>query len=104
MGKSKGEQLARGLVNRPMARVVATADWRSVNAEKIRGCIAVAGDHGGAVRFGYTRDGGAYAVGVYGLGEPYTAYMRPGDNVEDFLDDLVQAYVSLESQPRLPGT
>lgn len=68
-----------------------TADWASVEHEAICAAIAALGSVGGALRFGYTRDGGAYAIGVYGLeAQPYTDYLRPGDDVQAYLYQLAE--------------
>jgi hypothetical protein len=65
------------------------ADWAEVSADSIRDCIVQIGAIGGAVRFGYSRDGGAYSIGVYGLEtQPFTDYLRPGDDVAHYLDTL----------------
>src|SRR6185503_18868443 len=65
------------------------ADWAGVESEAIRTAIAALGSIGGALRFGYTRDGGAYAIGVYGLEtKPSTDYLRPGDDVSAYLYQL----------------
>ena len=62
------------------------ADWASIDAEAIREVIAAVGAIGGAVRFGYTRDGGAYALGLYGVEpQPTTLYFRPDEAVEGIL-------------------
>lgn len=67
------------------------ADWSTQDGQKLLELIAQIGELGGAIRLGYTRDGGAYAVGIYGDGEPYTEYMRPGENIEDLLRDVRDA-------------
>ena len=65
------------------------ADWASVDAEAIRTAISALGSIGGALRCGYTRDGGAYAIGIYGLEtQPYTDYLRPGDDISAYLYGL----------------
>jgi len=67
------------------------ADWASVDADAIRNAISAVGSIGGALRFGYTRDGGCYAVGIYGLEtQPYTEYPRPGTDVAAFLSELAE--------------
>lgn len=44
---------------------------------------------GGALRVGTTRDGGAWAFGIYGDGgDPYTDYLRPAEGVAEYLADL----------------
>lgn len=69
-----------------------SADWKSVDNEAISAAISAIGSIGGALRFGYSRDGGAYAVGVYGLeSQPYTDYLRPGDDVSAYLYGLADA-------------
>jgi hypothetical protein len=47
---------------------------------------------GGALRLGYTRDGGAYAVGVYGDGTPFTEYIPPSDDIEVYLKGIIEDY------------
>lgn len=65
------------------------ANWETVPADAIRDCIVQISGIGGAVRFGYSRDGGAYSIGVYGLDtQPFTDYLRPGDDVSAYLDTL----------------
>lgn len=65
------------------------ANWETVSADAIRDCIVQISAIGGAVRFGYSRDGGAYSIGVYGLdSQPFTDYLRPGDDVQAYLDQL----------------
>lgn len=47
---------------------------------------------GGAVRVGLTRDGGALAVGLY-KGEDYgTEYIRPGEELELSLREIIIAW------------
>jgi len=65
-----------------------TADWGSVDAELLRYAVAAVSVAGGAVRFGYTRDGGAYAIGVYDNGESDTDYVRPGEDINGYLRAL----------------
>jgi len=43
---------------------------------------------GGAIRIGSTRDGGAYAIGIYGFGEPFTEYCGAAESFPDFCDQL----------------
>lgn len=93
--RSASEQKAQADVRRPMGRNLDGADWKYIPADVVLSSIATAASRGGALRFGYTRDGGAYAVGVYGLGEYYTAYLRPGDDVPAFLRELEQAFADL---------
>jgi len=66
-----------------------TADWETASHELIVRAIGVISRAGGAVRFGYTRDGGAYAIGIMGDGEPYTEYIRPTESVDEYLTALI---------------
>lgn len=91
-------QPKRSLVNRREP-----ANWETVSADAIRDCIVQMGSIGGAVRFGYSRDGGCYSIGVYGLyPEPFTDYLRPGDDVQAYLDQLAdQARATATAGKRL---
>ncbi len=68
------------------------ADWLSCDPTKLAAAIAAITRHGFAVRFGYTRDGGAYAVGIIGDGEPFTEFTRPTEDVNLYLDSLILDY------------
>jgi hypothetical protein len=79
--------------NRRKARGNQTkADWTSVPADLLQQSIATIASAGGAIRFGYTRDGGAYAVGILGDGDPYTEYLRPADNIVEYFETLCQEW------------
>lgn len=81
---------------RTSANVSEVADWGSVNAEKLVRTIATASKQGGAVRLGYTRDGGAYAIGVYAGSNYFTDYVRPTEDIEGYLDDLTKSFEDYE--------
>lgn len=66
------------------------ADWASVDAGLLQQAITSVTEGGGAIRFGKTRDGGAYAIGILGDGEPYTEYLRPSDDIAAYLEGLIQ--------------
>lgn len=61
------------------------ANWILVDAEMLQYTITAVAQKGGALRLGYTRDGGAYAIGIYGDGEPYTEYVSPQEDVNEHL-------------------
>lgn len=84
-GKSRGLKRNRGAV----------ADWASVDSELIRDAITAAGVRGGALRFGYTSDGGAFSIGIYGDGSPYNEYCRPSEDVEQLLRDVIELFSEL---------
>lgn len=68
------------------------ADWRSVDADLLSRAIAAVASHGFAIRFGYTRDFGAYAIGILGDGEPFTEYIRPTEDIDVYIAGLASDY------------
>jgi hypothetical protein len=46
----------------------------------------------GATRFGYSRDGGAYAIGILGDGEPFTEYLPGTADVDEWLHGFISDY------------
>jgi len=70
-----------------------SADWATVGAENILECIIAAVEVGGALRFGTTSDGGAYALGVYGDGPaPYTLYSGSDEGMREHLRGVAAAF------------
>jgi len=68
------------------------ADWAGANGELLAKAIAAVARDGGALRFGYTRDGGAYAVGIYGDGDPFTEYIKPSEDLDEWLKGIIEDY------------
>lgn len=68
------------------------ADWATVDGLLLAKAVAALARIGGALRLGYTRDGGAYAIGFYGDGEPFTEYVSPNDDIELFLKGVIDDY------------
>jgi len=91
MGIDKNEQNNRKSKRRVRASN-AVADYASVDANLLQRAIQVVALQGGALRLGYTSDGGAYSVGVYGDGDPYTDYVKPSENFDDYLRNLIEAW------------
>lgn len=75
----------------------AIADWASCDAPLLLEAIAAVAYRGGALRFGYSRDGGAYAIGVYLSDDRFTVYVRPSEDINEYLRTLI------ESVAHLPG-
>jgi len=69
-----------------------SADWATANAGKVLDAIGAVAITGCAIRFGYTRDMGAFAVGIVGDGEPYTEYVRPTEDIDLYLDGLISDF------------
>lgn len=87
--RASQEAKKRRVSNRTQGTV---ADWASADGELLTKAVASIARHGGAIRLGYTRDGGAYAVGIYGDGDPFTEYIPPSENLSDYLRGLIEDY------------
>ena len=97
-GISKAETKRSGEVKdgksrRPKQRVSDTADWEGIAGDLLQKAIGRITACGGAIRFGYTTDGGAYALGIYDGDERYTEYFRTGEECESYLEQLIENYV-----------
>lgn len=95
MGKDKNED--RKFERRFKGKGASTggADWCNATPQLLVDTVASVAHKGGALRLGYTRDGGAYAIGVYGDGSPYTVYIKPAEDIDDYLRDIGDAFKSL---------
>lgn len=65
------------------------ADWTAVEPGPLRALIGAITATGGAVRFGYTKDGGAFSLGVYGDGKPYTEFLPGSGDVEAWIEGFI---------------
>ena len=74
------------------------ADWETVDAELIRRAIATAALVDGAIRFGVSRDGGAYSLGLYGGGEPVTIWVGGNGDIVGELENVIQWYSDLADE------
>lgn len=86
---------SRGLRGRHSGQV---ADWESCNHGILAKAIATAALTGGALRFGYSRDGGAYAVGIYGDGDTYTVWCSPSQDLDEFLVDITELFEAIRDE------
>lgn len=67
------------------------ADWGSCDAQRLVRALAQLTSQGMAIQFGYTRDGGAYALRIYGdKTEPYSEYFPPDEEPIEFLESLCE--------------
>lgn len=100
--KRKQEQAKSAASNRKFRNknaITVVADWELVDAEQLRSTIGAVTRGGGALRLGTTRDGGAYSIGIYGDGpEPYTEYVRPNEDLNEFLADLEDTFKALSGE------
>lgn len=67
--------------------------FADVNGESLLKLLDIVAAKGGALRLGTSRDGGAFSVGVYGDGEPYTEYVGKGEDINEYFEGLA-AYFS----------
>lgn len=92
----KDEKLAKSQESRKRRvnaqRTGTAADWTEVDGELLRKAAGAVAKGGGAIRLGYTRDGGAYSVGFYGDGDPFTEYVSPNDDINEFLRGVIEDY------------
>lgn len=93
---SNGNPIGKRFQNRRASGGI--ADWEQANAEILRKAIATAASSGGALRFGYSRDGGAYSVGIYVNGEMNTEWLKPDEDLDGFLSDIVEFYEDVKDE------
>lgn len=91
MGKDANEERERKPSKR-RRKSRGTADWAVADGAKVLRALCVVAATGGALRFGYTADGGAFAIGVYGDGDPYTDYVKPAEDINQYLHDLAEEW------------
>lgn len=92
-GGSKAEDRAQTRMRRGNTNTSGVvADWESVDGELLAKAVAAVSRLGGALRLGYTRDGGAYAIGIYGDGEPFTEYVPPAEDMNAWLKGMIDDY------------
>lgn len=76
-----------------------SVDWSTIGSEMLRDAIRSVSKSGGALRFGYTRDQGAFAIGIYGEGDPYTEYFHSVQDCTEFLLEIIGDYTDDTQQP-----
>lgn len=68
------------------------ASFRERDVVPVVAAYIVATEGKGAIRLGITRDGGAYAIGMY-AGEDYaTEYIKPNEDWEDAWNEIIEAW------------
>jgi len=91
VGKDANEEKARR-TRRVRRSRGGTCDYAMADGPIVLAAIAQVAARGGAVRLGYTSDGGAYAIGIYGDGDPYTEYVKPSEDINEFFRELREAW------------
>jgi len=71
----------------------AKANWLEVEWDGVVLLVQAMAAEGGAVRLGLTRDGGAYALGMYLHDDYATEYIRPSEDFGDALGEIARAWL-----------
>lgn len=104
MGKDPIEERKRSKSRGLRRKRSGTADWASVDPAALVNAICCAAAIGGALRFGYSRDGGAYAIGIYGDGDPYTEWVKPDEDLTEVLEMIAELFQNLADDQASPAT
>lgn len=100
MGVDKNERSTKkkqgSLLNGKGLQTTGTSfDWGSVDANRLSRLIALVTGRGGAIRFGYSRDGNAGSIGVYYAEDRDTVYIRPNGDLEETLSLIESTFENL---------
>lgn len=68
------------------------ADWANADADLVLQLVCRVAVEGGAVRYGYTRDGGAYSIGIYLGSESQTYYCNEKEGINAKLKELTDYF------------
>ena len=71
------------------------ADWANASSTAVGRLVECVTSKGGAVRFGLSRDGGAYSVGFYYGEDRTTEYCKPTEDLDKFLEGWSEFYEGL---------
>lgn len=102
MAKQGDDRLDRLRAKRQGRQPSGAANWGDANPAAVVNAIAWTAANGGALRFGYTRDGGAYAIGIYMSDQANTEYVRPNEDIDRYLSDLAEDMEFLYRQEAKP--
>ena len=90
---TNAEDIARGFRRPRHSDTGATGvDWEDADAKLLQKVIALSSRKHCALRFGYSRDGGAYSVGVYAGLDYFTDYIRPSESIDEYLTELLSSF------------
>lgn len=90
MAKSPDQRLKELRDKRNDRQKKGIADWANASALALQGAICAVAFRGGALRLGYTRDGGAFAIGIYLGNDSSTEYVRPDEDIDIYLAGLIE--------------
>lgn len=89
-GKNPKNGVGNTLSARRDARQTAggRADYATATPGWLQATIVAVTAAGGAIRFGYSRDGGVYAIGIYLGGEQEKYYIKQSEGLDVFLEEI----------------
>lgn len=70
-------------------------DWATIDSARIAELVCIVTGRGGAIRFGYTRDGGAGSIGLYYGDQRDTLYIRPSQDAEEVMGLIERTFENL---------
>ena len=92
----RGDERERKRIQRQSERAQRSAvDILAIDGDLFLKCIEVICSREGAIRLGLSRDGGAYAIGIYGDGDPYTEYVGAGEDINEYFAKLAEYFREL---------
>jgi hypothetical protein len=68
------------------------ADYANVSPNALHSSITAVTSADCAIQFGYTKDGTTFVVRIVGDGEPYNEFIRPSENMDEYLTALAADY------------
>jgi hypothetical protein len=68
------------------------ADWANASEHLVFQLVCCVAVEGGAVRYGYTRDGGAYSIGIYLGADSQTYYCNEKEGINEKLAELIEHF------------
>lgn len=90
MGEDKQEKRSKGLLPpRGGSKDLEDASWQDASPQLLQELVVWITTRGGAARFGLTRDGGTYSVGLYLGEERVTYYFRRDQDIDAGIRDLL---------------
>jgi hypothetical protein len=85
----------RGFLSEQSAANTNPFDWQTVDCRRLSDLIGLITGRGGAVRFGYSRDGFAGSIGVYYGDDRDTVYIRPNQDPEEVFGLIERTFENL---------
>lgn len=65
-------------------------DWGRIDDQLIFKLVQAATEEDGAIMFGYSRDGGAYSVKIYGGGDTQTFYEHEDEAITRIMTNIME--------------